>query len=98
MFSILKWLIFHFLVEMLLAPLHVKSTFRSLFVLQVYVLILVTSTRKTTFDAKLLKQCYRYFKTRQVVSKYYQRHSELIIKYNIGLALFCNSAYVTCTS
>ena len=94
MFLILTWLISHFLMEMFLAPLHVKSTFRSLFVLQVYVLILVTSTRKKLLTAKLLKQGYRYYKTRQVFFKFYHRHSELIVKYNIGLALFCNSAYM----
>ena len=35
--------------------------------------------------AKLLKQGYRYNKIRKTFSKFYHRHSELIIKYNIGL-------------
>ena len=35
--------------------------------------------------AKLLKQGYRYHKIRKAFSKFYQRHSELIVKYNIGL-------------
>ena len=34
--------------------------------------------------AKLLKQCYRY-KIRKAFSTFYHRHSELIVKYNIGL-------------
>ena len=43
--------------------------------------------------AKLLKQGYRYNKIRKAFSKFYYRHSELIVKYNIGLKLFCNKAY-----
>ena len=43
--------------------------------------------------AKLLKQGYRYHKIRKAFSKSYHRHSELIVKYNIGLKLFCNKAY-----
>ena len=35
--------------------------------------------------AKLLKQGYRYNKIRKAISKFYHRHSELIIIYNIGL-------------
>ena len=35
--------------------------------------------------AKLLKQGYRYNKIRKAFSKFYHRHSELIVKYNIGL-------------
>ena len=35
--------------------------------------------------AKLLKQGYRYNKIRKAFSKFYHIHSELIIKYNIGL-------------
>ena len=33
----------------------------------------------------LLKQGYRYHKIRKAFSKSYHRHSELIVKYNIGL-------------
>ena len=43
--------------------------------------------------AKLLKQGYRYHKMRKAFSKFYFRHSELIVKYNNGLKLFCNKAY-----
>ena len=35
--------------------------------------------------AKLLKQGYRCHQIRKVFSKFYHRHSELIVKYNIGL-------------
>ena len=35
--------------------------------------------------AKLFKQGYRYHKIRKAFSKFYHRHSELILKYNIGL-------------
>ena len=35
--------------------------------------------------AKLLKQGYSYLKIRKAFSKFYHRHSELIVKYNIGL-------------
>ena len=43
--------------------------------------------------AKLLKQGYRYNKIRKAFSNFYHRHSELIVKYNFGLKLFCNKAY-----
>ena len=36
-------------------------------------------------DFKLLKHGYRYHKIRIAFSKFYHRHSELIVKYNIGL-------------
>ena len=35
--------------------------------------------------AKLLKQGYRFHKIQKAFSKFYHRHSELIVKYNIGL-------------
>ena len=35
--------------------------------------------------AKLLKQGYKYHKIRKAFSKFYHRHSELIVKYNLGL-------------
>ena len=48
--------------------------------------MLMTSTTETYFStAKLLKQGYRYHKIRKAFSKFYHRHSELIVKYNIGL-------------
>ena len=34
--------------------------------------------------AKLLKQGYIYYKIRKTFSKFYRRHSQLIVKYNIG--------------
>ena len=49
--------------------------------------------RNLCLNAELLKQCYRYHKIRKAFSKFYHRHSELIVKYNIGLKLFCNRAY-----
>ena len=60
--------------------------FLSLFVLQKCVLMLMPSTTFTLFlSAKLLKQGYRYNKIRKTFLKFYHRHSELIVKYNIGL-------------
>ena len=35
--------------------------------------------------ARLLIHGYRYHKIRKAFSKFYHRHSELIVKYNIGL-------------
>ena len=43
------------------------------------------NNRNLFSTAKLLKQGYRYHKNRKVFSKFYHRHSELIVKYNIGL-------------
>ena len=42
---------------------------------------------------KLLKQGLRYHKIRKAFSTFYHRHSELIVKYNNGLKLFCSKAY-----
>ena len=41
--------------------------------------------RNIYLNAKLLKQGYRYHKIQKAFSKFYHRHSELIVKYNIGL-------------
>ena len=41
--------------------------------------------RNTFLTVKLSKQGYRYRKIRKVFSKFYHRHSELIVKYNISL-------------
>ena len=49
--------------------------------------------RNLFLTAKLLKQGYRYHKIRKAFSKFYQRHSEIIVKYNIGLKIVCNKAY-----
>ena len=43
------------------------------------------NNRNLFLTAKLLKLGYRYHKIRKVFSKFYHRHSELIVKYNIGL-------------
>ena len=73
-------------MEMFFAPLPVAYIFLSLFVLQECVLMLMTPTIGTYFwTAKLFKPCYRYHKIRKAFSKFYHRHSELIVKYNIGL-------------
>ena len=45
----------------------------------------VFNNRNLYLTAKLLKQGYRYHKIRKAFSKFYHRHSELIVKYNIGL-------------
>ena len=82
-FEIVK---FPFLVEMFLALLPMVYIFLNLFVLLECVLMLMTSTDRNLFlTAKLLKQDYRYHKIRKAFSKFYHRHSELIVKYNIGL-------------
>ena len=41
--------------------------------------------RNKALTAKLLKQGYRYHKLRQAFSKFYRRHSELVVKYNLSL-------------
>ena len=43
------------------------------------------NNRNLFLTAKLLKQGYRYHKILKAFSKFYHRHSELIVKYNIGL-------------
>ena len=43
------------------------------------------NNRNLFLTAKLLKQGHRYHKIRKAFSKFYHRHSELIVKYNIGL-------------
>ena len=43
------------------------------------------NNRNLFLTAKLLKQGYRYHKIRKAFSKFYYRHSELTVKYNIGL-------------
>ena len=43
------------------------------------------NSRDLFLTAKLSKQGYRYHKTRKTFSKFYHRHSELIVKYKIGL-------------
>ena len=72
-------------MEMFLALLPMVYIFLSLFVLLECALMLMTSTTDLFLTAKLLKQGYRYHKIRKALSKFYYRHSELIVKYNIGL-------------
>ena len=73
-------------MEMFLVSLLMVYIFCSLFVSQEYVLMLVTLTTGTNFlTAKLLKQGYSYHEIRKAFSKFYHRHSVLIVKYNIGL-------------
>ena len=43
------------------------------------------NNRNLFLTAKLLKQDYRYYKIRKAFSKFYHRHSELIVKYSIQL-------------
>ena len=43
------------------------------------------NNRNLFLTAKLLKQGYRYHKIREAFSTFYHRHSELIVKYSIGL-------------
>ena len=43
------------------------------------------NNRNLFLTAKLLKQGYRYHKIRKAFSKFYHRHSELIVEYSIGL-------------
>ena len=43
------------------------------------------NNRNLFLTAKLIRQGYRYHKIRKAFSKFYHRHSELIVKYNIGL-------------
>ena len=53
------------------------------------------NNRNQFLTAKLLKQCYRFHKIHKAISKFYQIRLELIVKYNIGLKLFCNRAYLS---
>ena len=43
------------------------------------------NNRNLFLTAKLLKQGYRHHKIRKAFSTFYHRHSELIVKYKIGL-------------
>ena len=51
------------------------------------------NNRNLFLTPKLLKQCYRYHKIRKAFSKFLNRHSELIIKYNIGLKTLLQHLY-----
>ena len=41
--------------------------------------------RNKAFTAKLLRQGYRYFKLRKAFSKFYRRHSALVVKNSVSL-------------
>ena len=45
------------------------------------------NNRNLFLTAKLLKHGYRYNKIRKAFSKFFHRHSELIVKYNIVLKI-----------
>ena len=45
------------------------------------------NNRNLFLTAKLFKQFYIYHKIRKSFSKFYKRHLELIVKYNIGLKI-----------
>ena len=51
------------------------------------------NNRNLFLTTTLLKQGYRCHKIRKAFSKFYHRHSELIVKYNIELKILCNKAY-----
>ena len=42
------------------------------------------NTHNKVLTAKLLRQGYRYHKLRQVFSKFYRRHFDIVSKYNVG--------------
>ena len=42
------------------------------------------NTRNKVLTAKLLRQGYRYHKTRKAFSKFYPRHFDIVSKYNVG--------------
>ena len=45
----------------------------------------VFNTRNKVLTAKLLRQGYRYQKSRRAFSKFYRRHFDIVSKYNVGL-------------
>ena len=45
------------------------------------------NNRNLFVNAKLFKQGYRYHRIRKAFSKFYHRHSELIVKYKIRLKI-----------
>ena len=75
-------------MEVFLSPLPMVYIFRSLFIFASECSNVDDFNNRNLFlTAKLLKHGYRYHKIRKAFSKYYHRHSELIVKYNIGLNL-----------
>ena len=43
------------------------------------------NTLDKVLTTKLLRQGYRYHKIRTAISKFYQRHFDIVSKYNVGL-------------
>ena len=73
-------------MEMFLAPLPMVYIFHSSFVLLRVCLIVDDFNNRNLFlTAKLVKQGFRYHKIQKAFLKFYHRHPELIVKYNIGL-------------
>ena len=74
---------------MFLAPLPMVYTFCNLFVLQEYVLMLMTSTIETNFLLlSYINKVIDTISSLKLFSKFYFRRSELIAKYNICLKTF----------
>ena len=72
-------------MEMVLTSLSMVYKFSSLLVLRVCFYVDAFNNRNLFVNAKLLNQGYRYHKIQKAFSKFYCRHSELIVKDNIGL-------------
>ena len=72
-------------MEMFLAPHPVVYIYLSYIFFKVCSNVDDFNTRNLFLTAKLLKQDYRYHNIRKAFSKFYHRHSKLIVKYNIGL-------------
>ena len=72
-------------MEMFLIPFPIVYIFLSLFVARVCLNVDNFNNRNLFLTAKLLKQGYRHYKNRKAFSKFYHRHSELLIKFNIRL-------------
>ena len=58
--------------------------------------MLITSTAETYgLQLSYYNKAIDIIKFLKAFTKFYHRHSELIVKYNIGLKLFCNKAYLS---
>ena len=67
-------------MDIVLTFLPMVYTFRNLYILQEYVLMLMTSSTETNFlTTKLLKLGYPYHKLSKAFSKFYYLHSDLIV-------------------
>ena len=79
----LKSLISHFFVEIFLAPIPISMVYLFLRLLVCESIFLWLQQNKTIFDCLVTKNGYRYNKYRKAFSKFYHRHSELIVKHNV---------------